>query len=224
MNAGQSTRSAAEKTDARRCAASAMTVAGANADKSTPCQLAGAAGSDSQVRSTRENPQVVEPNADSQNVYVLPFDDQILFFLDEHRLMIDSCLDGLTEEQARRKLVASKTTLLGLVKHATFVERVWFEEAFTGQSRSALGIEQDPEASFALEPGDTTQSVQSAYRTACQHSREAVTGMALDDLVAGNRRGALPLRWILLHTLREVAQHCGHADILRELVLAEEHP
>ncbi len=37
-----------------------------------------------------------------------------------------------TEEQARRALVPSRTTLLGLVKHATFVERVWFDEAVTG--------------------------------------------------------------------------------------------
>ncbi len=34
------------------------------------------------------------------------------------------CLEGLTEEQARRSLVPSRTTLLGLVKHAAFVERV----------------------------------------------------------------------------------------------------
>jgi hypothetical protein len=38
--------------------------------------------------------------------------------------------------------------------------------------------------------------------------------------VTGNRRGPLPLRWIYLHLLRELAQHCGHADILREQVLA----
>jgi len=36
-------------------------------------------------------------------------------------------LDGLTEEQVRRSLVPSRTTLLGLVKHATFVEKVWFD-------------------------------------------------------------------------------------------------
>ncbi len=35
-------------------------------------------------------------------------------------------------------------------------------------------------------------------------------------MVHGNRRGALPLRWVYLHVLRELAQHCGHADILRE--------
>ena len=57
-----------------------------------------------------------------------PFDEQILIFLDEQREAIDACLDDITEEQARRKLVHSETTLLGLVRHATFVERVWFGE------------------------------------------------------------------------------------------------
>ena len=28
-----------------------------------------------------------------------------------------------------------------------------------------------------------------------------------------------PLRWVYLHVLRELAQHCGHADILREQIL-----
>lgn len=75
----------------------------------------------------------------------MPFEEQILIFLDHHRRSLDACLDGLSEEQARRKMMASNTTLLGLVKHATFVERVWFEEAFTGLPRSVLGIEEGRE-------------------------------------------------------------------------------
>ena len=39
--------------------------------------------------------------------------------------------------------------------------------------------------------------------------------------VHGNRRGPLPLRWVYLHMLRELAQHCGHADILREQLVSQ---
>ena len=42
----------------------------------------------------------------------------------------------------------------------------------------------------------------------------------VDDLVHGNRRGPLPLRWVYLHVLRELAQHCGHADIVREQLVS----
>ena len=145
---------------------------------------------------------------------------QLDAFLDQHRLMLTSCLDELDEQQARRRLVPSATTLLGLVKHATFVERVWFDEAITCRSREEIGLEAGPEESFALHPEDTVASVQDAHLMACAASRRATAPLDLDDLVHGNRRGPLPLRWVYFHVLRELAHHCGHADILREQLLA----
>ena len=141
-------------------------------------------------------------------------------FLDEHRVMLNACLDGLTEEQARRSLVPSRTTLLGLVKHATFVEKVWFDEAITCRSRAEIGIPATPDESFILEDQDTIASIQAGHRDACEASRQAASQLDLDDMVSGNRRGPLPLRWVYLHMLRELAQHCGHADILREQILS----
>ncbi|MFC4785109.1 DinB family protein [Nocardioides sp. MAHUQ-72] len=151
-----------------------------------------------------------------------PIRQQLDVFLDEHRADIRACLDGLTEEQARRSLVASRTTLLGLVKHATFVEKVWFDEAVTCRSRDEIGIPATPDESFVLEDADTIASVQQAHREACEASRVAAAALDLDDLVHGNRRGPITLRWVYLHMLRELAQHCGHADILREQLLAAE--
>src|SRR3954465_4819194 len=94
-------------------------------------------------------------------------------FLDEDRRALDECLDGLTEEQARRSLVPSRTTLLGLVKHATFVERVWFDEAITCRSRAEIGIPATPDDSFVLDDGDTVESVLRAHAEACEASRRA---------------------------------------------------
>jgi len=48
----------------------------------------------------------------------------------------------------------------------------------------------------------------------------ATAGLGLDDVLSGHRFGPLPLCWVYLHTLREFAQHCGHADILREQILS----
>jgi hypothetical protein len=47
------------------------------------------------------------------------------------------------------------------------------------------------------------------------------------DVIPGTRRQVcgyrqlepLPLRWVYLHVLAEFAQHCGHADIIREHIL-----
>ncbi|MFI7604339.1 DinB family protein [Micromonospora sp. NPDC049366] len=161
------------------------------------------------------------PPTFADQVIAQPLGAQFEAFLDEHRDALDACLDGLTEEQARRSLVASRTTLLGLVKHATFVERVWFDEAVTGRSRAEMGIPERSEDSFLLNDDDTIALVRQAHREACEASRRATASLGLDDILPGHRRGPLPLRWVYLHVLRELAQHCGHADILREQLVNE---
>lgn len=149
-----------------------------------------------------------------------PLQVQLEAFLDEHRAALRGCLDGLTEEQARRRLVPSGTTLLGLVKHAAYAERVWFGEAVTGRSRQEMGLPPNAADAFILSPGDSIESARRAHEEACAASRQATAGLALDDVLTGHRFGPLPLRWVYLHALREFAQHCGHADILREQILS----
>ena len=161
------------------------------------------------------------PASFADDVVDQPLEIQFETFLDEHRRALHDSLDGLTEEQARRSLVPSRTTMLGLVKHATFVEKVWFDEAVTCRSRAEIGIPATPDDSFVLEDDDTIATVQLAHREACAASRRATSALSIDDVLRGNRRGPLPLRWVYLHVLRELAQHCGHADILREQLLAE---
>src|SRR6266581_4255964 len=80
------------------------------------------------------------PATFAEDVIDQPARAQFEVFLDEHRGALNGCLDGLTEEQVRRPLVPSRTTLLGLVKHAAFVEKVWFDEAVTGRPRAEIGI------------------------------------------------------------------------------------
>jgi Protein of unknown function (DUF664) len=148
-----------------------------------------------------------------------PLKVQMETFLDEHRAALHACLDGLTEEQARRSLVPSRTTLLGLVKHAAFAEKIWFGEAVTGRSRQQMGLPPRAADAFILDGEDTIESVRRDHDRACEASRLATAGLGLDDVLRGHRLGPLPLRWVYLHALREFAQHCGHADILREQIL-----
>ncbi len=107
------------------------------------------------------------------------------------------------------------------MKHATFVKKVWFDEAVTCRSHAEIGIPATPDESFILHDNDTIVTVQQTHRQACQASRRATSFLGLDDIVRGNRRGPLPLRWVYLHMLHELAQHCGHADILREQLINE---
>ena len=124
-------------------------------------------------------------------IYDAPLRRQFDAFLDDHRQILLDCLDGLTEEQARRRLVPSRTTLLGLVKHATFVEKVWFVEAVTGRSRAELGLPATPDESFVLGDTDTIASIQAAHRAACDDSRRAVADLCLDAAVPHSDFGAM---------------------------------
>lgn len=144
----------------------------------------------------------------------------LLTFLDEHRAAAAATLDGLTEEEARQSLVTSATTVLGVVKHLTLVETIWFTELLTGTTRADLGLPATPVESFHLDPLDSVESIRRGYDGACRRSRKAIAGHELDEVVTGHRFGPMSLRWILLHCIRETAQHVGHAEILREQTLA----
>ena len=52
--------------------------------------------------------------------------DTALAFLSFQRACVFKKIEGLDEEQLRRRLVVSDTTLLGLVKHFADGERWWF--------------------------------------------------------------------------------------------------
>jgi hypothetical protein len=139
--------------------------------------------------------------------------------IDEYRTALHDCLDGLTEEEARRQLVPSKTTLLGLVKHVTFVEGVWFDQAVTGGTDAEVGIASTVSGSFTLKRSDTIAGVQTEHRRRCERSRAVMAELQPSEVVDG--RGARPVWALQLQVLRELAHHAGHADILREQVLAQ---
>ncbi|MEJ7771128.1 MAG: DinB family protein [Geodermatophilaceae bacterium] len=146
--------------------------------------------------------------------------EQIESFLHDNRVAIVGLLDGLTEEQARRRLVPSLTTLLGLVKHAAFAERVWFDVALAGRTRAESGLPDAVDDSFILTDDDTVESVLAQYRKTWADTHDISAAFSLDDLALHNRRGPLSLRWIYLHMIEELARHAGHGDILREQIMA----
>ena len=120
---------------------------------------------------------------------VLLSDERTQFevFVEEYRSAIERTLDGLTEEQARCRLVPSATTLLGLLKHVTWMQRVWFEECIGGRPRMELGLVHSPEESFQLADDDTVTSAKAAHWQACATARAAVADHSLDAVVTRHR-------------------------------------
>ena len=145
---------------------------------------------------------------------------QLAARLDTHRQGIRASLDGLTEIEARYRLVPSATTLLGILAHVTYSEQVWSVEAVLGTPRHELGLPPSAENPFDV-PGTTTVATAlGAHAAAVERSDEILAQHGLDDVVTGHRLGRLTVRWIVLHLISEMAQHHGHAEILREQTLA----
>jgi uncharacterized damage-inducible protein DinB len=140
-------------------------------------------------------------------------------FLDFHRATLLWKLEGLDDEQVRRAMVPSGTSLLGLVKHLAYVERSWFQSVWAGQEVTFPWTREDPDADWRIEPDETTEDVIALYNGECDRSREIVAqGSPLEEIVQHPRRPEWKMsrRWILIHMIEETARHVGHADILRE--------
>jgi Protein of unknown function (DUF664) len=140
-------------------------------------------------------------------------------FLEYHRRVIGGKLRGLSEEDARRRLVPSLTTLLGLVSHAAAVERNWFQHHLGGKPREEItGNARGDAASWDVGADKTIAGVIAEFESACATSRQIAADFAVDQTVPHEDLGEVTLRWIYVHIIREHARHIGHADILREQI------
>jgi len=140
--------------------------------------------------------------------------------VDRQRAEIVALLDDLDEAEARQRLVPSLTTPLGLVKHCTFVEKVWFHSRVAGRSRAEVGLPDDVDASFVLEPTDTRESIRRDFVKACERSREIAASHGLEETFAWRDGRSVSLRYIHTHLIAEYARHAGHGDILVEQIKA----
>jgi uncharacterized damage-inducible protein DinB len=153
--------------------------------------------------------------------YDAPEKESLEATLDFHRATIKWKLEGLSLEDAARPMTPTGTKLLGIVKHLAYVERWWFQDNFLGRDCEYPWTEDDMDADFRIEPGETIESIFALYDAECEVSRGIVAEASLDDVAARprGRTGGYPtLRWIMLHMIEEVARHNGQADVLRELI------
>ena len=141
--------------------------------------------------------------------------DTVLAFLSFARSCVFEKLEDLDEEQLRRRLVVSDTTLLGLVQHLTDGERYWFGYTLAGDSRYA-----DVDFAMVVPPQRSTDAVIADYHAAIAESDARIAAAARPDVLTAVPIDEAPrtLRWVLAHMTSETVRHAGHADILRELI------
>ncbi|HUP86986.1 MAG TPA: DinB family protein [Acidimicrobiales bacterium] len=138
----------------------------------------------------------------------------LAMFLEEQRAALLRKIDGVSDQDAKRRPTPSGFSLLTLIKHVAYVERRWFQIEVA--RREAPGLWPPPDdREHRIEEGDTIESVRALYESVIEENRAILatpTSADLSSLSANN----LNRRWILLHLIEELARHAGHADIIRE--------
>jgi hypothetical protein len=141
--------------------------------------------------------------------------------LDANRNAVMCKVRGVSESDARRRLVSSATTLGGIVKHLWWVEIYWFQRILAPETsdseRPPIPFD-DPDATFRLEPEETVEGLIANYEKQCDLSRQLAAYHELADTAPHPELGKVSLRGIYVHMIEETARHAGHADILREQI------
>ncbi|ORI12698.1 DinB family protein [Rhodococcus sp. 1168] len=128
---------------------------------------------------------------------------------------------GITDEQARQRTTVSDLTLGGLLNHVVNNERYWMEivDAMDESAEfdtSRMGTE------YVMSPTQSVADLVEEYALTAAATEAAIADLDLDAQVPlptapwAPERQWQSARYTLLHILREVAQHAGHADIIRE--------
>jgi len=155
-----------------------------------------------------------------------PAEDQMLLdFLAAQRATALDIVAGLDEGAWHRSVVPSGWTPAGLVEHLSGAHFHWFIKVVAGEDTS-------PPADADVEPYDpmapfvtdwSSADIIAEYREICARS-DAI--LAVTPLSAaprgkhGDPEAAEPpnVRWVVLHLIEEIARHCGHLDIGREML------
>jgi hypothetical protein len=134
-------------------------------------------------------------------------------------------LDGLSEYDIRRPMVATGTNLLGLVKHVASVEAGYFGGTFGRPFPDPLPWLDDtaePNADMWATVDQSREQIVGLYRRVWTHSDATIEAL---ELTAVGRvpwwpaeRNEVTLHRILVHMIAETERHAGHADIVRELI------
>ncbi|ASF07537.1 hypothetical protein NBRGN_044_00360 [Nocardia brasiliensis NBRC 14402] len=139
--------------------------------------------------------------------------------LDRNREALIDTVRGLSEADARRKLVPSLTTPISLLKHAAGAERIWFQRFWAGLDEADCdGYSRRDEGTFAVADDESLADVIAEFERASRRSREIAARFDLDDTKDNPREGKVSMRWTLLAMIEEFARHAGHGDILREQI------
>ncbi|MFC4005035.1 DinB family protein [Prauserella oleivorans] len=142
-------------------------------------------------------------------------------WLDWYRDTLALKCEGLTEDQLRTVSVPPSTlTLLGLVQHATEVERHWFRRVLTAEQVPPIygpPASNGHDGGFELRDDVSGEQALATWRAEIALAR-ANCGTRDLSQTSPFHGAEVTLRWIYTHMIGEYARHAGHADLIRERI------
>lgn len=144
---------------------------------------------------------------------------ETLGMLHNQRKLLRATARDLTEAQAAQRSTVSELTIGGLLNHVATTETFWID--ILAERPVAFNLDPDQ---YRIPAGQTLAGLLDRWAEVARATERTVTELGdLDHVVALPEFPWAPgtndhwtRRRVLLHVLREIAHHCGHADIIRE--------
>ncbi|MFI2478657.1 DUF664 domain-containing protein [Nocardia xishanensis] len=148
--------------------------------------------------------------------------EDLIAMLADQRELFRITVRGIDDEQARKRTTISELTLGGLLHHLINCERHWTSVIVTRDEHAELDVSQF-DGEYVMAPDETVQGLLDTWDEVAAATAELIrTVDSLDTSIPTPTAPWTPeriwqtVRFTILHILREIAHHSGHADIIRE--------
>ncbi|WP_280497947.1 DUF664 domain-containing protein [Nocardia asiatica] len=148
--------------------------------------------------------------------------EDLIAMLADQRALFRITLRGIDDEQARRRTTVSELTLGGLLHHLVSCERHWTSVIVERDENAELDLSQYG-SEYVMADDETVAGLLATWEEVAAATAELIRSVdSLDSSIPTPTAPWTPeriwqsVRYTVLHILREIAHHSGHADIIRE--------
>ncbi|WP_069166526.1 mycothiol transferase [Nocardia altamirensis] len=148
--------------------------------------------------------------------------EDLISMLAAQRALFQITVRGIDDQQARQRTTASELTLGGLLHHLISCEGHWVTVLIERDENAVVELSQF-EGEYRMADGETVAGLLAEWDKVAAATTELIrTVDSLDTSVPtplapwSPEREWWTVRYTLLHILREISHHSGHADIIRE--------
>ncbi|MGY1946880.1 mycothiol transferase [Nocardia asiatica] len=148
--------------------------------------------------------------------------EDLIAMLADQRALFRITLRGIDDEQARRRTTVSELTLGGLLHHLVSCERHWTSVIVERDENAELDLSQYG-SEYVMADEETVAGLLATWDEVAAATAELIRSVdSLDSSIPTPTAPWTPeriwqsVRYTVLHILREIAHHSGHADIIRE--------